>query len=217
MRIRVVPTASGKKTLQVVSKRSGIVTVHKHIGSYANDSEKALLYKKARDFIQTHTGQMSFTDYLTSTSLADITVTQSRPLFAYDLLSRCYDKLGFNRYPDPVIKDLVIARLYHPASKRGLHEYIHESLGRQYSLRTIYRHLKNSLKKGIKERFQEALVAFARQDLGDSLRLVFYDVNTEINFPIFTDLIFPTPSPNWFTFVFNTLICRPDYTGCTRL
>jgi len=178
MRIRVVPTASGKHALQVVSKRSGTVNVHKHIGSYANDSEKALLYKKARDFIQTHTGQMSFTDYLTSTSLADITVTQSRPLFAYDLLSRCYDKLGFNRYPDSVIKDLVIARLYHPASKRGLHEYIHESLGRQYSLRTIYRHLKNSLRKGIKERFQEALIAFARQDLGDSLRLVFYDVTT---------------------------------------
>jgi len=178
MRTRVVVTASGKHALQVVSKRSGVVKVHKHIGTYGNDSEKAVLYQKAQGFIQKYTGQVSFTDYLTSPSLADVIVTQSRPLFAYELLSRCYDKLGFARYPDPLIKDLVIARLYHPASKRELHEYIYESLGRHYALRTIYRHIKQSLKTGIKERFQESLIAFARRGLGDTLQLVFYDVTT---------------------------------------
>ncbi len=157
MRIRIVPTASGKHALQVVSKRSGIVTVHKHIGTYGNDFEKALLYEKAHDFIQNYTGQVSFDDYITSPSLGDVIITQSRPLFAYELLSRCYDKLGFSQYPDLLVKDLVISRLYQPASKRGLHEYIYESLGRQYSLRTIYRHVKQSIKNGIKERFQEAL------------------------------------------------------------
>lgn len=178
MRIRVVPTASGKHALQVVSKRFGNYIVHKHIGSYSNDKEKAILYEKARYFMQKHTGQISFSDYLTTPSLSEVIITQSRPLFAFDLLSRCYDKLGFNRYPDSLIKDLVIARLYHPTSKKGLQEYIYESLGRQYSLRTIYRHLKQSLKDGIKEQFQEALVAFAKNDLGDTLRLVFYDVTT---------------------------------------
>ena len=173
-----MPTASGKHALQIVSKQSGVVKVHKHIGTYGDDSEKRLLYQKAQDYIQKSTGQVSFTDYLTSPSLADVIITQSRPLFTYDLLSRCYDKLGFNRYPDLLIKDLVISRLYHPASKRELHEYIYESLGRGYSLKTIYRHLKRSIKDGIKEQFQEALINFARQDLGDTLRLVFYDVTT---------------------------------------
>jgi hypothetical protein len=32
MRIRAVSTASGKHALQVVSKRYGVVKVHKHIG-----------------------------------------------------------------------------------------------------------------------------------------------------------------------------------------
>jgi hypothetical protein len=178
MRIRAVPTASGKHAIQVVSKRSGVVKVHKHIGTYGNDSEKALLYQKAQDFIQKYSGQVSFTNYLSSPSLSDVIITQSRPLFAYELLSRCYDKLGFARYPDSLIKDLVISRLYHPASKRGLHEYIYESLGRSYSLRTIYRHVKQSLETGIKEQFQEALITFARQGLGDTLQLVFYDVTT---------------------------------------
>lgn len=178
MRIRTVTTTSGKHALQVVSKRSGVVKVHKHIGTYGNDSEKMILYQKAQEYIQRSTGQISFTDYLNSTSLSDVIITQSRPLFAYELLSRCYDKLGFSRYSDPLIKDLVIARIYHPASKRGLNEHIYESLGRHYSLKTVYRHLKQSLKAGIKEQFQEALVKFARQDLGDTLRLVFYDVTT---------------------------------------
>lgn len=178
MRIRIVPTASGKHALQIVSKRSGVIKVHKHIGTYGNDSEKELLYQEAQDYIRKSTGQVSFTDYLTSTSLSDVIITQSRPVFSYDLLSRCYDKLGFSRYPDQLIKDLVISRLYHPTSKRGLHEQIHESLGRQYSLRTIYRHVKQSIKDGIKEKFQEALIDFARQELRDVLRLVFYDVTT---------------------------------------
>ena len=47
-----MPTASGKHALQVVSKRSGVVKVHKHIGTYGNDAEKDILFQKAQDFIQ---------------------------------------------------------------------------------------------------------------------------------------------------------------------
>ena len=43
---------------------------------------------------------------------------------------------------------------------------------------TIYRHLKVSLKAGLKDTFQKALIEFAGNDLGDNLRLVFYDVTT---------------------------------------
>ena len=178
MRLRTVKTASGKYAIQVVSKHLGILTVHKHIGSYENAQEKTVLSKKAYDFIQQSTGQISFLDHLTTTSLSDIIITQSRPLFAYDLFSRCYEKIGLSIYSDPLIKDLIISRIYHPASKRILQEYLHESLGRTYSLKTIYRHVKKSLKSGIKERYQKALISFAKEDLKDTLRLVFYDVIT---------------------------------------
>jgi len=178
LRLRTVKTASGKYAIQVVSKHLGILTVHKHIGSYGNEQEKAVLSKKAYDFIQQSTGQISFSDHLTTTSLSDIIITQSRPLFAYDLFSRCYEKIGLSIYPDPLIKDLIISRIYHPSSKRTLQEYLHESLGRTYSLKTIYRHVKKSLKSGIKEHYQKALISFAKEGLKDTLRLVFYDVTT---------------------------------------
>jgi hypothetical protein len=88
MRIRIGKTASKKFALQVVSKRGGVRTIHKHIGSFGNDAEKAILVQKAQEFIQSESHQISFKDYLTKVSLEDIIITQSRPLFTFDLLCK---------------------------------------------------------------------------------------------------------------------------------
>ena len=178
MRIRQVKTASGKQAVQIVSKRHGRLTVHKHIGSYASQLEKQKLYLKAQTFITKSSGQISFEDYLTATSFGDIEISQSQPLLTYQLLSSCYDKLGLNQYQGKIIKDLVIARIYRPVSKRETQADLHELFGKKYSLKTIYRHLKQALDLGIKQTFQQALVNFSKHELKDNLRLVFYDVTT---------------------------------------
>jgi transposase len=178
MRIREVGTGSGKKAIQVVSKRQGKVTVHKHIGSFGTDSERKALLERASRYIEESVGQSSLFDYLKSPRPQAIKITESRPLFAYELLSNIYDKIGFNQYPDELVKDLVIARVFHPTSKRETQEILLDLFGRDYPLITIYRHLKVALKSGIKEKFHEALVQFAKTELSDSLRLVFYDVTT---------------------------------------
>lgn len=178
MRIRVVPTASGKNAIQVISKRCGKLTVHKHIGSFSNEEEKSSLLKKAEKFIEATSGQTNFFSLLSSVRPSEIIITQSKPLFLYELLSGLYNNLGLGSYPDPLIKDLVIARVYQPASKLETTEILTDSFGKEYSLKTVYRHLKQALEKGLKEKFQEALINFARNDLKDSLKLVFYDVTT---------------------------------------
>ena len=96
MRTRVVPTASGKKAIQVVSKRYGKVTIHKHIGTYATHEEKIQLLRKAEKFIVETTGQTSLLDILSTFKPSDIAVFQNRPLFVYELLSGVYDKLGLS-------------------------------------------------------------------------------------------------------------------------
>ena len=178
MRIRVVPTASNKYAVQVVSKRYGRLTVHKHIGTYSNASEKTRLFKQARDYITETTHQGNLLDILSSWRPSDVAITESRPLLVYQLLSRVYDKLGLSTYPDPLIKDLVIARIYRPASKRETQEILSDLFGSQWPLITIYRHLKKGISSGLKDTFQKALIDFARTDLQDSLRLIFYDVTT---------------------------------------
>ena len=96
----------------------------------------------------------------------------------YQLLSSIYEKLGFGNCLDPVIKDLIVARIYSPVSKRAMKEVLEEDFGKKLALKTIYRHLKRSLGKGLKQTFQNALIDFARGELLDGLRLVFYDVTT---------------------------------------
>jgi len=178
MRIRFVPTSSGKKSVQVVSKIHGKLTVHKHLGSYSTESERLLLVKKAKDFIHQSSGQISLLDLTDSPKLNDIEITNSQPLFVYQFLGNIYDKLGLSNFSDPLVKDLVIARVFSPVSKLETLETLSDLFSRNHSLKTIYRHLKSSLEKGVKETFQKALINFAKTDLKDALRLVFYDVTT---------------------------------------
>lgn len=178
MRVRFVPTSSGKKAVQVVSKLHGKLTVHKHIGSYSGESERLLLVKKAKDFIFQSSSQVSLLDLVDSPKLNDIEITNSQPLFVYRFLGNIYDKLGLNTFPDCLIKDLVVARVFSPVSKLETLETLSDLFSRNYSLKTVYRHLKSSLEKGVKETFHKALINFAKNDLKDALRLVFYDVTT---------------------------------------
>ncbi len=176
MRIRIVPTASGKKAIQVVSKHYGKVKVHKHIGSYATDEEKILLLSQAETFIRQ--GQTNLFESLATFRPIDIAVSENRPLFIYQLLSTIYDKLGLNSFPDTLIKDLIIARVYQPASKLETSDILSDLFGKEYAIKTVYRHVKKGLEKGMKESFQKSLIQFARSGLGDTLKLVFYDVTT---------------------------------------
>jgi len=176
MRVRIVPTASGKKAVQVVSKHYGKVTVHKHIGSFATDEEKTILLSQAEVFI--HQGQTNLFETLSTFRPTDVAISDNRPLFIYQLLSAIYDKLGLNNFPDTLIKDLIIARVYQPASKLETSDILSDLFDREYAIKTVYRHLKKGLEKGIKESFQKSLIQFARSGLGDTLKLVFYDVTT---------------------------------------
>ena len=178
MRTRVVPTASGKKAIQVVSKLYRKLTVHKHIGTFSTSEEKAQLLKAAEKFILDATGQTAFIDLVSSVRPFEIAITQSKPKFLYELLGAIYDKLGLGNYPDTIIKDLVIARLYRPASKLETIEILTDSFSKDYVLKTVYRHLKKGMEKRLKESFQRSLINFAREGLKDSLKLVFYDVTT---------------------------------------
>lgn len=109
MRIRVVPTASKKYAVQVVSKRYGKLTVHKHIGTYSNALEKAQLYEEAEAYIAEATRQGNLLELLSSWRPSEVAITESRPLLVYQILSGVYDKLGLNICGDFLIKDLVIA------------------------------------------------------------------------------------------------------------
>jgi transposase len=179
VRIRTVPTSSGKHAIQVVSKKDGAYLIHRHIGTFASEAERSLLVSQATAFIKQYSNQPSlFTDTPQMWQLSEVEVIRSQPLFLYHLLSTAYDKLGLQAVGDSLIKDLVIARIYAPASKRETQEILTDLFNRPYSLKTIYRHLKVAMSTGLQENIQKALLAYAKEGLHDQLHLVFYDVTT---------------------------------------
>ena len=179
VRIRSISPASGKHAIQVVSGGGNNQLVHSHIGTYSTPLEKQALLLKAAQYIKQTSKQIGLFDREEPVKLADVSVSQNQPLFLYRLLTGVYRTLGLNSCPDPVIADLVVARLYKPVSKRSTQKLLTDSFAKPYSLITLYRHLKSAMESGVKEAFQTALISFAQGNtFTDGLRLVFYDVTT---------------------------------------
>mgnify|MGYP001558157803 FL=1 len=118
MRVRIVPTFSGKHTVQAVSKRLGKLTIHKHFGTFTTDEQKQHLLKEAKTYIKSKTGQQELFDPPSYLQLKNVVITQIQPLFLYRILCGVYEKLGFNICADPLVRDLIAARIYMPSSKR---------------------------------------------------------------------------------------------------
>ena len=110
MRVRKIKTASGKYALQVVSKVGGVLKVHKHIGSYSSELEMESLYLKARNYIESKSGQIDLFGSVSKFDFSEIAILESKPLFAYKFLGEIYSRLGFDEYDDCVLKDLIIAK-----------------------------------------------------------------------------------------------------------
>lgn len=178
MRVRKIKTGSGKYALQVVSKIGGKLRVHKHIGSYSSEVDGKSLYSKARKYIEFKSGQFDLFESVSKLDFSEIAILESKPIFAYKFLSNIYSRLGFDEYGDDVLKDLIIARIFFPSSKNETRNLLLDSFERKYSLKTIYRHLKATFDDKFKEFIQGKLIDFAKKDLGDSLRLILYDVTT---------------------------------------
>ena len=75
MRIREIKTGSGKRAIQVVSKRYGRLTVHKHIGTFASLEQKTKLYEQAQNYIQNISGQTNIFSLLNTINFSDIKIT----------------------------------------------------------------------------------------------------------------------------------------------
>jgi transposase len=179
VRVRIVKTPTGKFGVQVVSRYGKNFIFHKQIGSAKNEKEKQKLITEANKYISSHNPQQDlFDDKGTFSRLGEIEITKSQPLFLYRILCGAYRFLGFDNFPDPVIKDLIVTRVYKPVSKLEIADILRDEFGRSYSLKTVYRHLKTAVDNNLKDSFQEALINFAKNSLNDSLRLVFYDVTT---------------------------------------
>jgi len=93
------------------------------------------------------------------------------------LLTRVYNRIGFDNIDDEILKYLTIARLSQPMSKSATVEYLRSYFDKDIKLKKIYRYL-DKLYNTQQDKIQEISVAHTKEILGHKIGLLFYDVTT---------------------------------------
>jgi transposase len=178
MFVRKKKNKSGVVSIQIIDKSSGKYRMVKTIGSSSNPIEIDMLYQQGLNYIQHYEGQQTF-DF-TSQDFKDA-VKQSIQNISIEgihlLLGKIYSEIGFDKVCDDLLKQLVLVRLSHPASKLKTTQYLHRYFSINIKEDRIYRYL-DKIYSDHKETLQQISYNHTKQILGGIISVVFYDVTT---------------------------------------
>lgn len=179
MFVRKKPNKSGIISVQVIDKSSGKYVVLKTIGSSSDKFDIEKLVEQGNTWIKNHYGQTEF-DFTNEIELANRFLNSIEQVTVQGtvlLLGQIFDEIGFNKIPDMLFKQLVIARLSFPASKLKTTELLSSHQFLNVEVQHIYRYL-DKLYKSQKELVQDISYQHSLKILNQSINIVFYDVTT---------------------------------------
>jgi transposase len=188
LHIRTVRTKGNSRSVQVYYYWKGKRVIVKHIGSGTTEAEIVALNEMARLFIADRTRQ----SYLFEDSRPnenDILVSQCDYIgfyytYLYDVLRAVEYELGYIMEVDTLLSDLVIMRIFEPASKLRSIELMESYFGIGHRRQRFYESAPRwlALKQGIEKRTSD----FAKKEYDFDFSLLFYDVTT-LYFETFTE------------------------------
>lgn len=178
MKIRVVTTASKAKAVQVVHYSNNKRKVLRHFGSAHSEGALAELVLMAEEWIKDYTNQVSvFSDESPNKvlHLNHSTFVGIKYLFFYKQISAIQFQMDLFELP-ALLKDLVIIRIFEPASKLRSLELLKSFFGIEHSRKTYYKIAPNCI--GLKEFVEKKIVSFAKTYYAFNYDILFYDVTT---------------------------------------
>ena len=146
MFVRRKPNRSGSVSVQVIDKSNGYRVV-RTIGSTRDPEELERLVELGRLFIARHSGQYSLfpADQRDNAAVLDfargLRNASIRTVGPELIFGRLFDDIGFGVIPEPLLRDIVIARLVYPTSKLKTVDYLYRYRGKTVSVQSIYRFL----------------------------------------------------------------------------
>ena len=169
-RIRVVPTASGARAVQVIWNYRDNKPVLDHIGSAHTEEELVLLSARAQRLIDDRQPRLAIDagGLATGSVEAPLAIAGERAGYLIDAIQGVYRSLGFDTATggDEVFEHLVMARIVHPGSKLDSIETLAEIGIRSASYPTIKRRLPVYAKPG----FQDGLTRSCAVKAGIGLK-----------------------------------------------
>ena len=178
MFVRKKKNKSGVISIQVIDKSTGGYRVIKTIGSSKDSQEIERLYTKGKEYVNTYQGQrtLSFQDQNFTETVKD-SITGINIEGVHLLLGKIYSEVGFDVLNSELLKQLVLIRLSHPASKLKTSQYLRRYFSADISEDKIYRYL-DLLYKEQKDIVQRVSYQHTLSVLNGIISVVFYDVTT---------------------------------------
>lgn len=178
MFVRKKENKSGVISVQVIDKSSGKYKVLKTIGSSSVNADIEMFYQQGVDYISHYEGQQTF-DF-SAQDFKDAVKQSIRNISIegiHLLLGRIYSEIGFDSVCNDLLKQLVLVRLSHPASKLKTTQYLYRYFSVDIKEDRIYRYL-DKIYSEYKEILQQISYEHTKKVLGGIVSVVFYDVTT---------------------------------------
>lgn len=182
MFVRKKKNRSGSVTVVVVDKTDNGYREVKNFGTSSDSTEVQRKYIQAKRWLSTYGGQMEL-DFESTGKAMDMIETSLSMVentlhdMPSRILSRVYDRIGFNAIDDEILRQLVIARICQPMSKCATVEYIKSCFDEDVTIQGIYRYM-DKLYNTQREMVQQISVEHTMDVLGGRIGIVFYDVTT---------------------------------------
>lgn len=178
MFVRKKKNKSGVVSVQVIDKSSGKYKMVKTIGSSSNPTEINSLYNQGLDYIEHYQGQQTF-DFSDKDFNQAIKQSIQKIYIGgiHLLLGKIYTEIGFDEICSDLLKQLVLVRLSHPASKLKTTQYLQRYFSVDTNEDRIYRYL-DKIYTNHKETLQQISYDHTKMVLGGVINVVFYDVTT---------------------------------------
>lgn len=178
MKIRVVKTASKAKAVQVVCYRNNKRHILQHIGSAHSQEAINELMLVAQEWIKDYSGQLSiFPDenpnkilHLHNSSFIGI-----KYRYFHQQIHHILELMNQGKLPS-LLLDLVVIRIFEPASKLRSLELMKNYFGVHHSRKNYYKMAPDCL--SLKKAVEQDMVNFAIGQYDFNFDIVFYDVTT---------------------------------------
>lgn len=178
MKVRVVSTASKAKAVQVVNYNNYKRVILKHIGSAHSKEELEDLMLAAEEWIKDYSGQLSLFPDENPNNLIFFnhsTFIGVKYRFFYDTIHKLIDMLGLQKLPG-ILNDLVVIRIFEPASKLRSLELIEQFFGIKHNRKSFYKIAPKCIE--LKSEVEKKIIAFVESEYNFNYDLLFYDVTT---------------------------------------
>jgi transposase len=181
MFVRKKPNESGSVSVQVVDKSHGYRVVET-IGSARDPEDIRRLVALGEQFIRRQSKQYALfpEDQRDNAAVLDFVQTLGnasiRTVGPELIFGRLFDEIGFNAIPEPLFRDIVVARLVYPTSKLKTVDYLYRYQGKTVSADSIYLFL-DRLNSQYSQQAQAIAYRYSRRIL-KQINVVFYDVTS---------------------------------------